>query len=683
MKSLVQWAVRNTPAMNTLMIAFMVVGAFSLYKMRREVFPEFDLEIILVTVPYPGASPDEVEEGICQKIEEAVRSIEGIKYQTSIAQEGAGHVVLELEADVKDVQKILNEVRSEVDRIPSFPELAEEREVKQITMREPVIQVGIIGPDRKDMAAELHLRDVAEQVREDLLQQPAVSQATIIGAREYQIDVEIPEETLRKYGLSLTRVADIIRRENVEIPGGTMRTDAQEVLLRGKNKRSIGEELLEIPLVTAPGGVVLRVGDLGTVRDEFDDTITSISRINGQPGLVISVERTTSEDLLAMVDDVRRYVSAKTLPPGYKLAVWGDQSIEVSDRLNMLAKNGIQGLILVFVLLAIFLDLRLAFWVALGIPVAILGTCAVLYFGGHTLNMLTSFAFLMVLGILVDDAIVVGENIYAHRQRGKGFLQAAVEGAEEVLPSVAASVVTTVIAFMPLLYVAGVMGKFLGVMPVAVIAALLISLTEATFVLPCHLSHAPPAEDFLTRCRRWRRTMSAPLQLTLGNALVLFAFVMTQFFYPLRRLGDLFHWLNVRSSRVLDGFINRIYRPSLRWAIDHSAITLSACFALLCLSLGLVASGHPPFNVFPRLDSKQITSSIVYPDGTPATVTDAATAQIEKAILELGEKYKAHDGSSVVRYVHKKVGEVTTMGSRPRHAHQRQPCRRRRCRTGR
>ncbi len=507
MKSMVQWAVRNTPAMNTLMISLIVVGAICLMKLRREVFPEFDLEIILVSVPYPGASPDEVEEGICQKIEEAVRSIEGIKYQTSVAQEGSGHVVLELDANVKDVQKVLNEVRSEVDRIPSFPMLAEERQVKQITLREPVIQVGIVGPNRVDPESELVLREITEQVRDDLLQQPAVSQANILGAREYQIDVEIPEATLRKYGLTLKQVADIIRRENVEIPGGTMRTESQEVLLRGKNKRTIGEDLLAIPLVTAPGGVVLTIGDLGTVRDEFDDTITSVSRINGEPGLVISVERTTSEDLLAMVADVKSYVAQKELPPGYRMEVWGDQSIEVAARLDMLRDNGLQGLVLVFVLLALFLEMRLAFWVAIGIPIAILGTCGVLFAFGHTLNMLTSFAFLMVLGILVDDAIVVGENIYTHRSLGKSFRQAAIDGATEVLPSVCASVVTTVIAFMPLMFVAGVMGKFLGVMPVAVIAALLISLAEATFILPCHLGHPPAPETFFQKTRRWRRVM--------------------------------------------------------------------------------------------------------------------------------------------------------------------------------
>ncbi len=561
------------------------------------------------------------------------------------------------------MQKVLNEVRSEVDRIPSFPELAEEREVKQITMREPVIQVGIIGPDQSDPESELRLRDVAERVREDLLQQPAVSQATIAGAREYQIDVEIPEETLRKYGLSLKRVADIIRRENVEIPGGTMRTDAQEVLLRGKNKRTVGEDLLEIPLVTAPGGVVLRVGDLGTVRDEFDDTITSISRINGRPGLVISVERTSSEDLLAMVADVRRYVAEQKLPPGYEMTVWGDQSIEVADRLNMLAKNGLQGLILVFLLLALFLELRLAFWVALGIPVAILGTCAVLFFGGHTLNMLTSFAFLMVLGILVDDAIVIGENVHAHRQRGKGFLQAAIDGTYEVLPSVTASVATTVIAFIPLLYVAGVMGKFLGVMPVAVIAALLISLLEATFVLPCHLAHAPASETLLERTRRWRAVMSRNLRLTLGNLLVALGVVWSNFAYPFRRLGDLFAWLNIQAARLLDAFIARFYRPTLRWAIDHADISILLAVSLLLVSVGLVVSGHPPFNVFPQIDSKQITSRIMYPDGTPAAVTDAATAHIEAAIHEISKRYEAAEGKPVVQFIHKKVGQVSTMGS--------------------
>lgn len=662
MKPLLKWAIRNTPAVNTLIVAGMIVGVVCLIKMRREVFPEFDLEILLVSVPYPGASPDEVEEGICQKIEEAVRAIEGIKKQTSVAQEGAGFVVIELESDIKDAQKILNEVRSEVDRIPSFPLFAEDPEVKQITLRQPVIRVGILGPDFIDADSELQLRAVAESVRDDLLQQPAVSQAEIVGARNFQIDIEIPEENLRKHGLTLAQVAQIVRRENFELPGGIMRTDSGEVLLRGKNKRTVGSEIAEMPLVTTPQGVVLRVSDLGVVRDEFEDAITSVSRINGQPGLVISVERTSSEDLLEMVADVRRYVSTAKLPKGYSLAVWGDQSVEVRDRLEMLAENGLLGLIMVFLLLAVFLELRLAFWVALGIPVSLLGACAVLYFTGHTMNMLTSFAFLMVLGILVDDAIVIGENIFAHREMGKDFVTASIDGAYEVLPSIASSVTTTIIAFMPLMYVTGVMGKFIGVMPVAVIAALLISMAEASVSLPCHLSHAAGTETLLDRMRRWRSVMSPLLQLTVGNLLVALGWVVTHLRYPFKRTGDLFRWSNGASNRKLDAFIQRLYVPTLRWSINHAAITLSAAVAMLLVSGGLVASGMVPFIVFPKIDSNQIEARIVYPDGTPSAVTIASTERIERAIQQVNEKYST-PGAPLVLIAHRAVGQVSAPGS--------------------
>lgn len=662
MKSLLQWSVRNAPAVNALVISVLLVGAVSLAKLRREDFPEFDLEILLVSVPYPGASPEEVEEGICQKIEEAVRAIEGVRKQTSIAQEGAGFVVLELDPDIKDAQKVLNEVRSEVERIPSFPLFAEDPEVKQITMRQPVINVGVIGPDKEDAESELQLRAVAEQVRDDLLQQPAVSQAEIVGARNFQIDIEIPEETLRKHGLTLSQVAQIVRRENIELPGGTMRTSAGELLLRGKNKRTFGEEIAEMPLVTSPEGVVLRVGDLGTVRDEFDDTVTAVSRINGRPGLAISVDRTSKEDLLAMVADVRRYVAEAKLPDGYSMVVWGDRSIDVQSRLEMLATNGVQGLILVFVLLAVFLELRLAFWVALGIPVALLGTCAVLYFSGHTMNLLTSFAFLMVLGILVDDGIVIGENIYEHRQLGKTRVQAAIDGTLEVFPSVLTSVLTTVIAFLPLMYVSGVMGKFIAVMPIAVIAALLISLAEAISSLPCHLAHTPHAESFLDRMRRWNGTMSPAFGRTLGFLLVGLAHVWNYLAYPWRRCGDFFHWANGASNRGLDRFSSQFYVRLLRWCIDHSAVTLAASVSLLVVSFGLVASGLTPFNVFPKIDSNRIQSRIVYPDGTPASVALASTRRIEQAIQEVNRKFST-PGAPVVLVVHEAVGQVSAPGS--------------------
>ena len=455
MKELIRSSIRNAPAMNTLMIGILLLGTVCFSMMRREVFPEFQLEIVLVSVPYPGASPEEIERGICQKIEEAVQTIAGIKKMTSVASENAGSVILELNADVKDVQRLVSEVRSEVDRIPSFPDLAEDPEVQQVTFREAAINASVIAPDSEDPPNRLELRAVAEQVRDNLLLLPTVSQVNIKGALDYQIDIELDEDTLRKHGLSLPQVAEIVRRENLELPAGKIKSEGQEVLVRGKNKRLIGREIAELPLVTDPGGVVLTIGDLGTVSDEFTDG-TAITETNGRPSLFLEVQRTSSEDLLKIAEEVHGYIDNAKLPEGYEVIAWGDRSTDVRDRLDMLVENGAMGLLLVFLVLAVFLELRLAFWVAMGIPIAMLGAGGILLAFGQTLNMLSMFAFLMALGIVVDDAIVVGENIYAHRQMGKSFLNAAIEGTYEVIPSVMASVTTTIIAFCPLLFVSGV-----------------------------------------------------------------------------------------------------------------------------------------------------------------------------------------------------------------------------------
>ncbi len=614
MRSIIKWAIHNSPAMNTLMITVLGVGLVSLLFMRREVFPEFELEIILVSVPYPGASPDEVEEGICQKMEEAVRSIDGIKKMTSIANEGSGSLVLELRADVPDVQKILNEVRSEIDRIPSFPELAEDPEVQQITFRQVAIEVAVIGPDNGGENAEWDLRSVSERIRDELLQLKSVSQANIAGARDFQIDIEIPEATLRKYGLTLQDVARTVRRENLELPGGKLITDSQVLLLRGKNKHLIGSEIEKIPLVTEQGGVVLTVGDLGRVQDDFTDT-TMISEINGKPALSISVERTAQEDLLAIVEEVRGYVKTANLPPGYSLELWKDQSVDVRDRMDLLTHNGLQGLILVFITLAIFLELRLAFWVAMGIPISMFGACIVLYYTGQTLNMLSMFAFLMALGIVVDDAIVVGENVYEHRQMGKSFITAAIDGATEVLPSVCASVTTTIIAFMPLLFVSGIMGKFIAVMPIAVIAMLLISLLESTFILPCHLAHGKvPKED-----KNQDQTVG---------------FV----------------------ARKLNWFIERCYQPALKASLDYPSSTLAMAGALLLLSAGLVLGGFAPFNIFPKTDFRMIEATVEFPDGTPQALTGETTRKIQAAFEALDQDYQKQHGNSLIKLVRRNVG---------------------------
>ncbi len=609
MRSAIAWAIHNAPGMNVVMLALMLIGGASLAMMRREVFPAFELEVVMISVPYPGATPQDTEEAICQKIEEAIRSIDGIKKVTSIALEGTGYVLAELRSDVDDVQKIMSEIDREVERIPSFPDLAEDASVEQITFRDTALRVGVIGPEDRSKRGELALREVTERIRDEMLLLPSVSVAELMGSRPYQIDVEIPEATLRAYDLTLDRVAATIRAQNVELPGGQLKSSGQEILLRAKNKGRIGSEIGKIPLVTQPGGVVLTVEDLGVVKDEFED-ITAVGEINGEPALVINIQRTKSEDLLALVDQVRGYAETAELPPGYRLILWGDTSTDVRDRMTLLLRNGAQGLALVFLVLALFLELRLAFWVALGIPISILGAGAALSYGDQTLNMLSLFSFLIALGIVVDDAIVIGENIYAHRQMGKTLMDSAVDGATEVLPSVAASIATTVIAFAPMFFVSGVMGKFMAVIPFAVIAMLLISLLESTFVLPCHLAHS-------------------------HNGFFKFFAIIA---YPLRPFMLLLSWCNAHASDAMEWFAEHVYVPALRFCLKNPVLPIAVAVCMLVGTFGLVRGGVVKSVLFPKTDNNYLQATVVFPNGTPADATDRATRRMEEALAKVSRE---------------------------------------------
>ena len=632
MKALVRWSVANSPAMNIIMLVVLGTGAWCVASLQREFWPYYDLDEIEVRVAYRGASPEEVEEAICEKIEAAVSSISGLETIYSTATEGSGQVRLELHADVDkaDVQRILGEVQAAVNQIPSFPALADAPVIRQRVPNSTAIQVGIIGPDDDSIQSALRLRHIAENIRDELLAHSSMSQVELQGVPSFQIDVEVSEEALRKYRLSLSQVAEILREENLEMPGGTLRTESQEILLVGSNRSSVGREIAEIPL-TLPNGVVIELGELGTVRDEFSDD-TSISRMNGRPAIALSVNTTQTEDLLEVGRDVYAYLDVKQLPDGYSMVAYRDRSDDVQDRLSLMLKNGWQGLLLVFILLALFLEMRLAFWVAMGIPISLLGACVVMYFTGQTLNLTSLFAFLIALGIVVDDAIVVGENIYVHRSQGKGFAQAAIDGTLEVMPSVVTSVITTVIAFLPMLFVTGRLGRFTTVLPLAVIAMLLISLGECLTILPAHLAHRDN----------------------------LFLSFMSWLLTPVRFVANGFAWMNRRVGHFLDTFIDRAYIPSLRWSLRHPAIVVSLAVGLLVVSAGIVRSGKVPFVVLPRIDSNVLMLMIAYPNGTPASVTDEATKRLEAAIAEVNQQTIAESltdrEGGVVIAMHRAVG---------------------------
>jgi len=632
MKSIVRWSINNSAGLNIIVIAVLVVGTLAFMSLRRESFPEFDLDRILVAVAYPGAAPQEVEEAICLKIEAAVRSIEGIDKVTSVASEGSGNIVLELNSVVLDKDQVVAEVRSAVDRIASFPEEAEDPAIAMVTSRRTAIRVGVIGPTADDKRSELKLRHLAEQIHDELLLLKQISQVDISGSRNYQVDIEIPEATLRAYNLTLRQVAEIVRRENRELPAGSIRSETQEVLLRANNRKTRGVDIAKIPLVTQPNGAVLTIGDLGTVRDEFVDT-AAISRINGKPGLALTVQRSKTEDLIAVVDSVNRYIKEKNLPYGYEMITWGDKSVEVRSRLQLLLKNGWQGLLIVLVLLVLFLEIRLAFWVAMGIPFVFMITGGYLYMTGQTLNMISMFAFVMALGIVVDDAIVVGENIYVHRGMGKNFRQAAYDGAVEVMPSVTASVSTTIVAFSPLLFVSGVMGKFMAVMPAAIIAMLVASLIESVTILPCHLSHKDS------------------LLFTIFRVL----------FYPFLWIIWIAKSANKKASAGLAWFIENVYSPTLAWSLNHRLVVMGGGIGIMLAVAGLYRSGAVKSNFFPKLDGNSLSANITFPDGTPESLTDKWTQHIEASFWRVSDRFE-QKGEKIASVSYRTVGQQISSG---------------------
>lgn len=633
MRSVIRWAVDNAPATNTLVVAILVWGTWCAMSLQREFWPYSNLDVVQVAVEYRGASPDEVEEGICQRIEESVRSVDGIYRITSVAREGGGAVSIELASDVSeaDVQEILAEIRSRVDGIPSFPALAEQPIVQRLQPRTTAISIGVIGPDDSTIAASLALRDLAERIRDEVLLDDSISQAEVVGVPRYQIDVEISEDTLRQYDLTLGEVASIVQQENVEVPGGTIRSSSQDILLRGSNQQSTGESIAQIPLVRDPGGVVLTIGDLGQVHDAFTDD-TAISRINGRPGLAVQIDTSSTEDIIQVGKAVHTFIDGYSVPEGYELVAFRDRTGDVEGRLLLLVKNGWQGLVLVFLLLTLFLELRLAIWVSMGIPLSIAGACAVMYHTDQTLNMTSMFAFLIALGIMVDDAIVIGENIYVHRSMGKSFRDAAIDGTAEVMPSVITSVLTTILAFLPMLFMTGRLARFTEVLPLAMIAILLFSLGEALTVLPSHLAHR---DGLFMKSLSW----------LLG---------------PFTWVGSIVQLVNRQVARGMSAFIDKLYLPTLKQSLRYPAFVVCGAIAFLLIAIGTIRSGVVPFVLLPKIDSNFCTVIVAFPDGTPEQVTVEATKQLEAAIVAVNDE-SVDEGltanpNGVINAIHRAVG---------------------------
>jgi multidrug efflux pump subunit AcrB len=616
MQRLIAWFADNGVAANLLMLFLVAAGLMTLPRLKLEVFPELSSDLISVSVPYPGAAPEEVEEGIVVRIEEAIQGLDGIQELRSTSAENNGTVQVEVEPGA-DLDRLLNDIKARVDAIDTFPEEAEEPIIQEVLIRRQVITVAVSGD-----APEATLKRLGEQVRDDISALPGVSQVQLQAARPYEISIEVSERALTAHGLTFDQVAQAVRRAALDLPGGSLETRGGEILLRTEGQVYRGGEFSRLPLLTLPDGSRLAMGDVATVVDGFADT-DQAARFDGQPAVLVQVFRVGEQNAPDVADKVERYVAEARprMPDGIQLTTWQDDSKILESRLELLLRNGRAGFVLVFLILALFLRLTLAGWVAVGIPISFLGTVLAMPLLGVSVNLISLFAFIVVLGIVVDDAIVVGENVYSHYQSGKQGTEAAVAGASEVGVPVVFAVLTTVVAFVPLLFVPGNTGKIMRQIPLIVIPTLLVSLTESLLVLPHHLSHLAHGP---------KKAPSAP-----------------------RRL-----WRKLREGFAgqLSRVVERVYRPSLDRALAGRYVTAAAALACLLLTGALVAGGYLQFTFFPPVEADNVAAILEMPPGTPVSVTSAAIARLEQEALVLKEEVEA-GGAPVFRHLLASVGE--------------------------
>ena len=605
------WMVYNRVTPNLLMIALIMGGFFVSGQIKKEVFPEFELDRVTVSVAYPGASPEEVEQGIVLVVEEAVRGLEGIKELTSRASEGSGSVSIELLADINQ-QKVYQDIKQEVDRIRSFPDDAEEPQVSLVARRREVLNIQLYGN-----TTEAALRETAEQVRDRLLQDPEITQIDLSGARDLEIHVNVPQEKLRAYKLTLDDIARTIDAASTDVPGGAVETDGGDILLRVTDRRDWANEFARIPIISASDGTVVRLEDIATVREAFEDS-NRFATYNGQRSIGLDVYRVGDQTPVGVSRAVRNAMTEieADITEGIDWDINRDRSEIYEQRLNLLLKNAGIGLCLVLLLLGLFLEFKLAFWVTMGIPISFLGGLLFLPALGVSINIVSMFAFIVALGIVVDDAIVAGENIYEYRQRGHGMIKAAILGARTVAIPITFAILTNIVAFMPLYFVPGVMGKIWKAIPVVVITVFAISLVEALFILPAHLAHtrSTPASKLTARLHEWQQNFSAKVS----------------------------------------HFIDSRYRPLLKLSIRWRGLTVAIGMAVLMIILSYVMSGRIGMILMPRVESDRAVVTAVLPAGS----TLSAAEMVQKRLVIGIERVAAENGGDkLLQGVYAEVNE--------------------------
>ena len=629
MNRVIDWFARNGVAANLLMLLILFGGVAAAATTVQEVFPEFSLDSVQIRVAYPGGSPEEVEESIVRRIEDRIEGVEGLDRIVATASENNGVVTAELKRGT-DLSRARTDIKQEVDRITAFPEGAEEPVVTEVSNRQQALQIALYGN-----ASNRVLKELAERVKNDLTQDPQISFIQVSGVRDYEISVEVSRETLRQYGMTLGEVSRLVRQGSLDLPGGTIDTQGEEITIRTEGQNYTKSDFEDIVVRSQGDGTKVRLGDIAQVEDGFAENADLITRFNGKPAAVLNVFRTGDEQVLAVEETVKAYLDSElrpSLPAGLEVSIWQNNAEDLRNRLNLLIDNGIIGLILVVIALTLFLAPRLAFWTSVGIFLSFIGTFIVMQYLGVSVNLLSLFGFILSIGIVVDDAIVVGENVYAEQEKGQNSLNAAVKGTQRVGIPVIFAVLTTCAAFTPLLFVGGTIGKFLGDIPTIVIIVLLLSIIEVLFILPHHLSTGGASDG--------------PKNVVA------------------KKIDAARYWVAARLKLFIRGPLTK----ALRFATDHYAVTITAAVSLLFISFSFVGNGYIKFEFFPSVQGKLVTAQLEMPAGTTPEETERITKLLERTGTETIRELEEEAGQDLVENVYVTVGQQPRATSGPNQA---------------
>ena len=609
-KGLIAWFARNSVAANLLMWILLIGGVFGAFGIQKQVFPNFEVNIISVRVPYLGAAPQEVEEGVLLKVEDAIKDLDGIKQITSTATEGMGSVTIEVEEDY-DVQVVLDEVKSQVDAIPSFPGNTEKPIVYRTKFQQDVLWIAVYGD-----ASERELKEFAKNLRDDVANLPGISNVQVVGDRDYEISIEMSEYTLQKYDLTFSEVVNAVRQSSVDLPGGTIKSDNGNILLRTKGQAYTGWEFAQIVLLTRADGSRLTLGDIATIDDGFVED-PQYAMFDNQPAVNVRVKAVGDQNALEISKEVNQYLekNKKDFPAHIKADAWGDSSFYLADRLNMMLENMFWGGVLVFLVLSLFLKIKLAFWVMVGLPVCFLGTLMVLPMEGLgvSINMLSLFAFILVLGIVVDDAIIMGESAYSEIDAKGHSTDNVIAGVKKVAMPATFGVLTTIAAFSPMLMVSGPFGVIWKTIGLVVIVCLTFSLIESKLILPAHLAHMRLKPYDPAKANRFQR------------------------------FRDFF-------SEGIKSFIKNIYAPFLVKAVKARYVTLAAFVSMLILTYGMFKGDWVRFVFFPTIPSDFVMASVELEPGSSLSQRDKAMDTLLDAMYRMDEQLTRETGSGVISH---------------------------------